>query len=328
MVHTRAGRTHTEPEGACQAALRTQSSGARISQKSFYGEYHGHTTCDLELLADALPEVWPGQRRSVFYLVGDSSFDNKYWLDVPSEPAANGLAAILAPPRSVPDVTHHLNAEMVRRGLGEQCCALNAAVEESCLSDRFNGKLTPQDQVVRAKLQPQDAICISVGGNDIALRPSAWTVVSMISLLCCPTALIEAGLAPGLGHFVRLFGQHTKAYVESLTTETKPRAVVVTMLYYLGEYREGMPPSWADRTLSALGYNRNPAKLQLVIRKIFQLATSQIKIDGVEHVVAVPFFKVMDGTTQEDYVQRVEPSSQGGRKMARAIMDAVNSVWR
>ena len=45
-------------------------------------------------------------------------------------------------------------------------------------------------------------------------------------------------------------------------------------------------------------------------------------VDGVE-VVALPFFEHMDGTDANDYVQRVEPSSQGGKKMAAAIVDAV-----
>ena len=34
-------------------------------------------------------------------------------------------------------------------------------------------------------------------------------------------------------------------------------------------------------------------------------------------------FEVLDGTETADYVQRVEPSPQGGAKMARALMDAV-----
>jgi hypothetical protein len=32
-------------------------------------------------------------------------------------------------------------------------------------------------------------------------------------------------------------------------------------------------PSWANAALGALGYNRNPAKLQLLIRKMFEEAT-------------------------------------------------------
>ena len=33
--------------------------------------------------------------------------------------------------------------------------------------------------------------------------------------------------------------------------------------------------------------------------------------------------EVLDGSETADYVQRVEPSPQGGAKMARALMDAV-----
>ena len=40
-------------------------------------------------------------------------------------------------------------------------------------------------------------------------------------------------------------------------------------------------------------------------------------------MVALPFFEHLDGTDPADYVQRVEPSSQGGKKMAAAIADAV-----
>ena len=47
-----------------------------------------------------------------------------------------------------------------------------------------------------------------------------------------------------------------------------------------------------------------------------------LKGHGVE-VVAVPLFEHLDGTDPNDYVQRVEPSSQGGKKMAAAIVDAV-----
>ena len=49
-------------------------------------------------------------------------------------------------------------------------------------------------------------------------------------------------------------------------------------------------------------------------------ATSQIQIDGTE-VVPFPLFRVLDGKTSSDYCQRVEPSPQGGRKMAAALLD-------
>jgi len=34
-------------------------------------------------------------------------------------------------------------------------------------------------------------------------------------------------------------------------------------------------------------------------------------------------FEPLDGSRPADYVQRVEPSAQGGRRMASALMDAI-----
>jgi hypothetical protein len=97
------------------------------------------------------------------------------------------------------------------------------------------------------------------------------------------------------------------------------------MLYYLDE-REG--GSWADTTLRILGYNSDPAKLQLIIRRIFEQGTAQIKVGGVP-VVAVPMYEALDGKDTEDYVQRVEPSSKGGAKLAKLIWDRLEpALWQ
>ncbi len=42
------------------------------------------------------------------------------------------------------------------------------------------------------------------------------------------------------------------------------------MIYYLDETPS---PSWAGPALGALGYNSNPAKLQGLIKKVFEEAT-------------------------------------------------------
>jgi hypothetical protein len=93
----------------------------------------------------------------------------------------------------------------------------------------------------------------------------------------------------------------------------------VCMIYYPDETADG---SWADATLAALGYDQYPWKLQLVIRRIFELATQQIRVPGSE-VVPVPLFVALDGTNTRDYVQRVEPSGSGGQKMAQLLFDAL-----
>ena len=92
------------------------------------------------------------------------------------------------------------------------------------------------------------------------------------------------------------------------------------MIYYPDE---APTPSWAGLALGALGYNNNPAKLQILIRKAFGFATSSIRIDGSE-VIPVPLFHVLDGKVPSDYVARVEPSPEGGRKMAEFILDLID----
>ena len=39
--------------------------------------------------------------------------------------------------------------------------------------------------------------------------------------------------------------------------------------------------------------------------------------------VPIPLFAALDGSDPADYVERVEPSARGGRKMARLLLDAI-----
>jgi hypothetical protein len=63
-----------------------------------------------------------------------------------------------------------------------------------------------------------------------------------------------------------LFATRVEKYIERLTAKTKPKTIIVCMIYYLDE---AVTNSWAGPALAALGYNKNPEKLQLVIRTIF-----------------------------------------------------------
>jgi len=159
------------------------------------------------------------------------------------------------------------------------------------------------------------------------LKPTPWTALSMLVLVRSPTWMIERGVAPGMGHFVKLFGDATKAYIERVVSLRRPRAVAVCMLYYPDEKASG---SWADRTLGALGYDADPTKLQSILRILFERATSRIcgKIEGVETIVPVPLYEALDGKNPEDYAARVEPSERGGCKMARLLLDSIDPILR
>jgi hypothetical protein len=123
----------------------------------------------------------------------------------------------------------------------------------------------------------------------------------------------------GYGYFLHLFSTRIESYVKNLTSKISPKKVLICMIYYLDEQLSG---GWADGALAALGYNQNPERLQILIRRIFEQATKRIKVPGTE-VVAVPLFAAMNGKDSADYKERVEPSARGGKKMAELILTGV-----
>ena len=203
-----------------------------------------------------------------------------------------------------------------------------------------SGSLLPQDIFIQQNIREEDVLIVSVGGNDIALRPNNCTICNMAMLMkCCPLLCLEhcaCGVAcpcegaagcsclaspPCYGYFLHLFGTQIEAYIRRLTSVTKPKAVLVCMIYYPDESPSG---SWADNVLGLLGYDSDPSKLQTLIRKTFLDATSRITVPG-SVVIPVPLYRVLDGKNQEDYRARVEPSAQGGQKMAAQFLDLLQA---
>lgn len=309
----------------CAAAavpfMATAGPDKTVRASEYYAWYHGHR---VEHLA-AVEAAARAQRKAVTWLVGDSTLDNKAWLcaplgpSVPREMPVNGLGDVLDGP-CVPDVAHHLNKLLERAGAGVVC--INAAVEESTLGSRRDGRLLPQDVFVRDHLRPEDVVVSSLGGNDVALAPTLATVCSIVPLVWCSTkGAVERGTAVGFAHFESMFRELTAKYLEALTAKCKPRRVCVCMLYMLDERAGG---SWADGTLRALGYNSSPYRVQRVIRALYERATKRVAVAGTE-VVPVPLFEALDGSDTADYVQRVEPSVTGGEKLASLLIDPVTA---
>lgn len=314
-----------------------------VPQGAYYAEYHGHL---VEHLRPVLKELRRTHSKVIF-LAGDSSLDNKHWFSR-SENAINGYENVLSPPRMKADVCYWLNREAVQRELTDTCC-LNTAIEATSLNSRACCSLLDQDQFIRDEITEEDVLVVSVGGNDIALTPTLCTVLNLLLLSwCVPVACLDncacacpintrvdggcctcglegclagslLGWPPTIGYFVDLFKNRVGNYVKRLVSKRKPKKVLVCMIYYLDEEVTG---SWADCALSLMCYNSFPYRLQSAIRAMFRLASQRINIPGTE-VVAVPLFQVLDGKTSSDYIQRVEPSPEGGRKMASAIMDVV-----
>ena len=183
-------------------------SRSKVPSGEYYSEYYGHDIAHLTTVFDGLRSRRPDA--STVWLAGDSSLDNKHWLfpdqmhsqaasrprvmmdPTATAPACNGYAQILSPPRMVKDVNFFVNSELERQGVDAFC--LNCAREESTIQDREGEPgLMPQDVFIRDNIRPDDTLVVSVGGNDIALRPSAATIFNMATLLYFSVSRRSAG---------------------------------------------------------------------------------------------------------------------------------------
>lgn len=329
--------------------VKRNSESVTINADTFYSEYHGHKLEDLQKLLPHLRQ----SSSNLIWTAGDSSLDNKFWLlgdDNNKADAVGGYGDVLVPKSSVCDVTYWLNYLIDEREelQGDDgilpMAAINAAVEATTLNER-ESKLRDQDIFLRDNIQEDDVLIVSIGGNDVALEPTSCTICSMAGLLslpqtctedkescltapctdCCecsassPSSSMES-CPPCFDHFRNLFGVRVKSYIEALTQKTKPKKILVCMIYYPDEKNT---KSWANGALYSMGYNENPKRLQAIIAQIFEEVTSQIEIDGTQ-VIPVPLFLSLDGTNSRDYVERVEPSLQGGKKMAEFFLDIID----
>lgn len=289
-----------------------------ISSLDFYNTYHGHKYDHLQIVFNGLKK---SSNKKTVFLAGDSSLDNKFWLKDFSclAPAINDYENCLTPPTMKTDVSYHLNKLFCHANLPYHI--INCAIEESTITERQDN-LLPQDTFIRDNIQPNDILIVSIGGNDIALRPSfstIWNIFLLTTFNSIATIKKGPSYATGMSYFIEMFKHKVKRYILKLIGSVRPKKILICMIYFPDEHTTG---SWADTTLGYLGYNSNPTKLQEIIRQIFIHATSEITIEGSQ-VIPVPLYEVMDGKISSDYVERVEPSSTGGQKMANKFIDLI-----
>jgi hypothetical protein len=297
----------------------------KINPSRFYFQWAGHPINDLATLHKNHLATSPST--PIIYLAGDSSLDNKYW--VPSASSDSDPLPVPPPayyttnftrPTPKPDIAFWLN-----HFLSDTATTLNCAVEESMLRDRA-AALLPHDKFIRDHIREQDILVVSVGANDVALKPTLGTIANMLALSwLTPFSSLQRGNALALGHFVSMFGAETKRYIERIIAKTKPRAVVVCMIYFPLEADAGSQSSWADLPLKALGYNSNPKRLQAAIKAMYARATETLEVEGTT-VVPCALYEVLDGKTEEDYTARVEPSVEGGRKMGERFAEIIQGL--
>ena len=300
---------------------------AKLNTARFHFEYKGHTIADLTSFLDATAAHRLG--KPIIYLAGDSSLDNKYWVPSTTPPLGESLPvdtvpeiynAVLQKPYPKADVAFWLN-----HFLGSRATTINTAVEASLLRERRHD-LLDQDKFIRDHIRQNDILVVSVGANDIAMHPNAPTVFYMLLMAwLTPLRSIKSGTAWCLSHFVDLFKTQVESYLARLVAETKPRAVIVCTIYYPLEKQAAKQSSWADIPLRILGYNRSPRRLQTAITTMYEIATKKVQVPGV-NIVPCALFETMDGKSPADYVERVEPSVEGGRKMATQLTELLQPL--
>jgi lysophospholipase L1-like esterase len=293
----------------------------KINRSRFYFEWKGHQIQDLVSFHAITTAERPD--KPIVYLAGDSSLDNKYWVsndqDVDIE-VPDIYKHTLDKPTPKPDVAFWMN-----HLLGDRATCINTAVEESMLRQR-DEELLAHDKFIRDNIRSQDILIVSVGANDIALKPLPCTIRHMLQLAwATPRSSLEKGTASSLKYFNHMFCDKVQDYVDRMTSNTRPRAVIICMIYYPLESGLGQS-SWADTQLKALGYNTWPGQLQTAISTLYGTATQKIKIQGT-HVVPCALHEVLDGKTAKDYTERVEPNEEGGKKMADRFVKLLETIW-
>ncbi|KAL9090319.1 MAG: hypothetical protein Q9165_005352 [Trypethelium subeluteriae] len=308
----------------------SQSTSQKIEPFRFYFNWKGHPISDVSTFHSTVLSLRPN--KPIVYLAGDSSLDNKAW--VPSSgpagkpipvPIPNIYGSVLQHPHLKPDVAFWLN-----HFYGERATALNLAVEESLLRER-SGDLLDHDKFIRDHIRAEDFLVVSVGGNDIAYMPTWKTRLQLLRLAwLTPGRSLKQGKARVLRYFTAMLKNEVEKYISRLVEKQKPRVVVVCMIYYPLEAGASNQKGWADVPLRMLGYEGSPERLQTAIRRLYELATAKIHIPGTK-IVPCALSDVLDGKRAEDYSARVEPSIEGGRKMAlhlTGLLDPVVSAER
>lgn len=278
-----------------------------VNHDDYYKKFNGHNVNDLKRIIKNARNLLT----NFVFLLGDSSLDNKYWISKTSKPIGCYKSVLKGLMKQ--DVCYFINKELDRQN--KNYCCINTAVEGSTISDRIAGKLLTQDLVAKENLTRNDVIVVNVGGNDIALKPTQKTLISLNTLL--KTKDFDS---IHFDHFKNLFKDQLQKYINNICSITKPKMIIICMIYYPNE--NSKQKSWANQTLSSVQYDTNPGILQEFIRNIYKECISKIQIKGTI-VKYLPLYKTLNGKTSKDYVERVEPSEIGGKKIAKAIVDKI-----
>lgn len=67
--------------------------------------------------------------------------------------------------------------------------------------------------------------------------------------------------------------------------------------------------------------------MQTAIRALYEFATKKIQVQGTT-VVPYALFQALNGKIADDCTVRVEPSAEGGKKMAQGFLKLIDGVLK
>lgn len=182
------------------------------------------------------------------------------------------------------------------------------SVEASTLQEREDN-LLKQDIFISEHITNNDYLVVSVAGNDLA----ALSRTQNINL--DPTKLANS---PFFKELLPFYKEKTEKFIKRILKGRKPKAVIISTLYYLDEDMNNARnrTAWPREILRNLSYDSDPKKLHYLIDLLHEKGTRNIRIEGV-NLIPVKLSETLNGKDTKDYIQLVEPSSQGGQKMAQ-----------
>lgn len=189
--------------------------GSSLSTHAFYGPYFGHPVVMLDRLQDAVRKqsFWSQvsgdgcckRPRQVVWLVGDGTLDNKAWAQEPLVRASNGYESVLSPPLARKDVAYHVNHLLLDGAWGHRskfvCVNANAAVAENVLSDGAADtlSLTPQEELVRARMRAEDVLVVSIGAGNVLGADAPDVIEALAQELCDARERVARGASAAFG---------------------------------------------------------------------------------------------------------------------------------
>lgn len=280
----------------------------KIDSGRMYDTYYGHPVEHLQHIIDNKSD----EITTIVYLAGDSSLDNKHWIPENERlPVSSKISKFMTREyaKCKPDVAYWVN-----RVSPSYILCMNCAVEEAKISTKINHGLNAQDILIRDNITKDDVLVISIGGNDVALASDISTILAMGCLLYITTALPK-------WYLLHKFKTQLREYIEKLTTVTQPKTIILCSIYYPCKYGNG----WSTRFLDRISYDTNPELIHQFIDDFHEYVIDGL-VGELDNVHSLKLSDILDWETSEHYISRVEPSSTGGKCIAKEIIQIIKQL--